>query len=108
MLDLSKEQQQDLLHVRRLYIAKHRVLSRKRKRLAELVAKQEAVPRHNLETLLELNAAVQDITCQEFEVKYVAGVTLWCGVSNVCCFDEHIVACLQLPAAHLLFWSFNL
>ena len=84
-MDLSKEQQKDLLHVRRFYIAKHRVLSRKRHSLAMLVAKEEAVPQHNLETLLELNAAVKDITCQEFEVKYVAGVTLWCGVSNVCC-----------------------
>ena len=81
MMNLSKEQIDDLQHVRRMYVAKHRLLTFKRQALARLASEEVMGPQHGLTAALELSAAAKDITGQEFEVKYVAGIAVWCGVS---------------------------
>ena len=81
MMNLSKEQIDDLQHVRRMYVAKHRLLTFKRQALARLASEEVMGPQHGLTAALELTAAAKDITGQEYEVKYVAGIAVWCGVS---------------------------
>ena len=84
LLDLSRDQLEDLMLLRQLYITKRHLLNEKQSKLMASGQQKSAHPLDSVNRMTDLAAQLMDNAAEEHTLLYKVSRAFYCGVGQLC------------------------